>query len=89
MGRWPFVLNKDYLYLSISIWRPEIILYHNVLGCSESNNTAISIDQNWQVLSCQPRVTVTSSFVYKVIKLLESIDHLCINPIHRIGLIQK
>ena len=39
------------------------------------------------LLSCQPRVTVTSCFVYKVIRDLESIDHLCINPIHRIGLI--
>ena len=28
-------------------------------------------------------------FVYKVIRDLESIDHLCINPIHRIGLIHK
>ena len=28
-------------------------------------------------------------FVYKVIKDLESIDHLCINPIRRIGLIHK
>ena len=26
-------------------------------------------------------------FVYKVIRDLRSIDHLCINPIHRIGLI--
>ena len=33
------------------------------------------------VLSCQPRVTKTSCFVYKVIRDLESIDHLCINPI--------
>ena len=40
-----------------------------------------------QLLSCQPRVTVTSCFVYKVIRELESIDHLCINPILRIGLI--
>ena len=39
--------------------------------------------------SCQPWVTVTSCFVYKVIRVLESIDHLCINPIHRIGLIHK
>ena len=30
------------------------------------------------VLACQPRVTC---FVYKVIRDLESIDHLCINPI--------
>ena len=28
---------------------------------------------------------MTSCFVYKVIRDLESIDHLCINPIHRIG----
>ena len=41
------------------------------------------------LLSCQPRVTVTSCFVYKVIRDLESTDYLCINPIHRIGLIHK
>ena len=40
-----------------------------------------------EILSCQPRVTVTSCFVYKAIRDLESIDHLCINPIRRIGLI--
>ena len=43
----------------------------------------------FELLSCQPRVTVTSCFVYKVIRDLESVDHLCINPIRRIGLIQK
>ena len=32
---------------------------------------------------------MTSCFVYNVISDLESIDHLCINPIRRIGLIQK
>ena len=41
------------------------------------------------LLSSQPSVTVTSCFVYKVIRNLESIDHLCINPIRRIGLIHK
>ena len=41
------------------------------------------------LLSCQPRVAVTSCFAYKVIRALESIDHLCINPICRIGLIHK
>ena len=41
------------------------------------------------VLSCQPIVTVTSCFVYKVFRDLESIDHLFINPIRRIGLIHK
>ena len=32
---------------------------------------------------------MASCFVYKVIRELESIDHLCINPIHRKGLIHK
>ena len=41
------------------------------------------------VLLCQPRVTVTSCFVYIVIRYLGSIDLLCINPIHRIGLMHK
>ena len=40
-----------------------------------------------KVLSCQPRVTVTSCFVYKVTRDLESIVHLHINPICRIELI--
>ena len=43
------------------------------------------------ILFCKPRVTVTvtSCFVYIVIRDIESIDHLCINPIHSIGLIHK
>ena len=41
------------------------------------------------LLSSQPRVIVMSCFVYKVIRDLESIDHLFINPIRRIGLIHK
>ena len=35
---------------------------------------------NSYLLSCQPRVTGKSCFVYKVIRNLLSIDHLCINP---------
>ena len=42
-----------------------------------------------KLLLCQPKVTVTSRFVYIVIRYLESIDHLCINPIRRIELIHK
>ena len=44
-----------------------------------------------QILNFQPRVTVTQCFAYKVIRDLESIDHLtmCINLIRRIGLIHK
>ena len=38
------------------------------------------------LLSCQPRVTVVSYFVYKPIRDLESTDHLFINPICRIEL---
>ena len=34
-------------------------------------------------------MTVTSCLIYKVIRDLESIDHLSINPIRRIGLIHK
>ena len=41
------------------------------------------------LLSCQPRVTVTSCFAYTLIRDFESIDHLCINPIQWIGLIHK
>ena len=41
------------------------------------------------LLSCQPKVTVTPCFVYKVIRDLSAIDHLCINPILWIGLIHK
>ena len=40
-------------------------------------------------LACKPRVTVTSCFVYIFIRDLESINHMCINPIRRIGLIHK
>ena len=32
---------------------------------------------------------MTSCFVHKVIRDLEAIDHLCINPIRKIGLINK
>ena len=41
------------------------------------------------LLSCQPRVTVTICYVHKVIRDLESGDHLFINPIRMIGLIHK
>ena len=42
-----------------------------------------------ELLSCQPRVTVTPCFIYIDTRDLYSIDHMCINPIHRIGLIHK
>ena len=43
----------------------------------------------YYILSCQPGVTVTSCFVCRVIRDLESIGHLCIDAIHRIGLIHE
>ena len=36
-------------------------------------------DQLTHLLSCQPIRTLASCFVYKVIRDLESINHLCIN----------
>ena len=43
----------------------------------------LTVSGEWylnELLSCQPRVTVTSCFVYKVIRDLYSIDHMCIYP---------
>ena len=61
--------------------------------CSDQTLVSRWIHQHWRLLkallSCQPRVTLTSGLVNKVIRDLESIDHLCITPIHRIGLIHK
>ena len=45
-----------------------------------SNETNMHV---YMVLACQPRMTVTSCFVYIVIRDLYLIDHLCINPIHK------
>ena len=39
------------------------------------------------LLSYQPKVMVTTCFVYKGIRDFYSIDHLCMYPIRRIGLI--
>ena len=47
----------------------------------------VGIIVNAALLSCQPRVTATSRFVYKFIRVLESIDQLCNNTIRRIGFI--
>ena len=39
------------------------------------SNVSVELESN-NLLSCQPRVTVTSCFVYKIIRDLEPIDHL-------------
>ena len=49
------------------------------------------ISPYWHLLSCQPRVTVTSCFVYKVIRDLESIypqDRINTQVIDRFALAQ-
>ena len=60
----------------------HILYYYKSLDGKQYIHTTL-------ILSCQPRVTVVSCFAYKVIMDLSSIDHLCINPIRRIGLIHK
>ena len=44
-------------------------------------SASIHWHRDYFLLSCQPRVTVMSCFVYKVIRDFELKDHLCINPI--------
>ena len=57
---------------------------YKIMGLDKQNILRVIL-----LLFCQPRVTVTSCFVYKTIWDLESIDHLSINPIRRIGLIHR
>ena len=78
-------------YLIVSI--PDLcrLTYCDSLEYKTMNTSLLSICMGEfiiekELLSCQPRETVTSCFVYKVIRDLESIDHLCINPIRRVGL---
>ena len=69
-------VNYSVLLGQFAIWRMQNIEHSRDLAHALGG-----------LLSCQPRVRVTSCFVYKVIRDLESIDHSCINPIRRIGLI--
>ena len=55
----------------------------------ESWDCIIYLSNQKLLLSCQQLVTVTSCFVYKVIRVLRSIDHLCINPYHRIRVLES
>ena len=69
-----------------------IVIWHPLYLCfqwRELMQAKFVTTKTIQVLSCQVRVTVTSCFVYKVIRDLESIDHVCINPIRMIRLIHK
>ena len=66
----------------------SLVLYENIKSSGQGTFSSLG-EEGWHLLSCQPRVTFTSCFVYKVIRDKYSIDHLCINPICRIGLIHK
>ena len=76
---------------SRSGWLP--LHFWNTMWCTYFSFPGVMIGSNWNwikiLLSCQPRVTLMSYFVYKVISDFESIDYLCINLIRRIGLIRQ
>ena len=96
-----FLMGRNYLAMVISI-ELTVLLLEEITHSRESMESLIIlipyliypvwIKSNRQyitdLLSCQSRVTVTC-FVYKVITDLESIDHLCIDPILWIGSICK
>ena len=54
-----------------------------VLEEKESYGDNTEVFNSLYLLSCQPRVTVMSCFVYKVFRDLQLIVRLCINPICR------
>ena len=66
----------------------SLVLYENIKSSGQGTFSSLG-EEGWHLLSCQPRVTVMSCFVYKVIYDLESNNRLFINPIQRIGLIHK
>ena len=71
--------HPDKVAVIIRFFKHKLTASHHIIYF-EHGPTDVSTDHAL-LLSCQPRVTVTSCFVYKVIWGLEPIDHLCINPI--------
>ena len=59
------------------------LMFFFLVQLSFAYSLMISNQCNKNILTCQSRVSVTSCFVYKVNWDLDSIDHLCINPIRR------
>ena len=83
-------MNKlSHKKMVLSLTRPAKNLHYSDTDTKEVEEFNTQNIVTGYLLSCQPRVTVKSCFVYKVIMDLESIDQLCINPICRIGLIHK
>ena len=77
-------LNMQRFYEGVK----HMLIMHLFSLRAGSQSACAMVAKSWEggtLLSCQPRVTVTLCFVYKVIRDLESIDNLCINPIRRIG----
>ena len=64
-------------------------MWSNMCTSTDSPARFLSIVIYDYLLSCRPGVTVTSCFVYKVIRDLELMGHLCIKPIIRIGFIHR
>ena len=77
----------------------SLLTKHDVtvtLGCQDSGGnvrvciTFLQLIRNLCVNTVLPAKSDSDVlFVYEVIRDLESIDHLCINPIHGIGLIHR
>ena len=76
--------NQIFCYSKIT----KIIAYKNRIK-TKFLVYIVEVRQSIRLLSCQPRETVTSFFVYKVSMGLSSLEHMCISPISRIGLIHK
>ena len=79
---WIISLGQNILIKSMNIRQGASLLYRLCFFHYYYQN-------HCTLLSCLPRVTVTSCFVDKVIRDFLWIDHLCSNPICRIGLIHK
>ena len=63
------------------LYSTSVMEHHHFDHCIMILNGEVNTTSFHLLLSCQHRVTVMSCFVYKVSRDLESIDHLCINPI--------
>ena len=81
-------LKTRWKYHGISLYCYHPGAYNCSNNCSFLQVNLIETEKSSELLPCQRRVIVESCFVYKVIRDLESIDHLCINHIRRIGLIR-
>ena len=94
LGNVPFCrfcngLSHNFFIISSCNLEPGMTSYRNLMKGYAERLDLDNVKKVIYLLSCQPRVTVMSCSVYKVIRDLESIDRLCINPILRIGLIHK